>query len=179
MTFNTCLIYETVDAGRQCKAYQQVALAGGSYIPSNTESLYTDITSTSQGSNTGYNTGTNIGINSSAWATSHEMNATAANFYNPPFLYTYQCGSAVISNYTPILLYCFALSGLVLPILTLLVITFRRTLSRILPLSVQKAIFPPILLINSPLDVETLQNDHAQVISCFYYWYYNYYYCYY
>lgn len=36
--------------------------------------------------------------------------------YSPPFLYSYHCGSALLTSYVPVLLYAYSISGMVLPV---------------------------------------------------------------
>lgn len=36
--------------------------------------------------------------------------------FEPPFTYSYQCGSAIIANYAPVLLYSYVISGLAIPL---------------------------------------------------------------
>ena len=53
--------------------------------------------------------------------------------YYPPFIYSYQCGSALVTNYVPVLVYTFFFSGFVRPLLDLLVLLHSEWVGRALP----------------------------------------------
>lgn len=72
---------------------------------------------------------------------------TGGTFY-PPFVYSYQCGSALIVAYVPVMLYSFLVSGLLMPLVMIVVCLNASTLSRWLPTRLARILFPPICLSN-------------------------------
>ncbi len=53
--------------------------------------------------------------------------------YYPPFIYSYQCGSALVTNYVPVLMYSFFFSGFVWPLLDVVVLLHSEWVGRSLP----------------------------------------------
>lgn len=68
--------------------------------------------------------------------------------YHPPFMYNYQCGSALITNYVPVLLYKFFLSGFLVPALTMLIISYPAFVHRNVPVKLRKVLFAPVYMIS-------------------------------
>ncbi len=66
---------------------------------------------------------------------------------NPPWLYSYQCGSALLVNYTPVLLYSYVLSGCIFPVMKLLILFIPvNELDRWLPRALCKVFFHETIL---------------------------------
>jgi hypothetical protein len=51
----------------------------------------------------------------------------------PPWLYSYQCSSAVITNYAPVLEVSFTISGIILPIFTCWLLSHDDVINRLMP----------------------------------------------
>jgi Leucine-rich repeat (LRR) protein/uncharacterized membrane protein len=61
-------------------------------------------------------TGANTFINGTFTCVDGEyVNDLADDIFTPPFMYSFQCSSALIANYVPVLLYSCVLSGLIIP----------------------------------------------------------------
>lgn len=65
----------------------------------------------------------------------------------PPFIYNYQCGSALITNYVPVLLYNFFLTGFITPVVTLLFFYQPQAAQRCLPSWSRNLLFQPVHLL--------------------------------
>ena len=60
--------------------------------------------------------------------TSYGAGAPVVTVFQPPFLYSFQCSTALLTNYVPVFLVQYALSGTVLPLMRLSVFFYLRKL---------------------------------------------------
>jgi Leucine-rich repeat (LRR) protein len=90
--------------------------------------------------------------------------STVSSSSDPPFIYSYQCGSTLLSNYIPVFMYSYIFSGLIVPICRIVLINCSKPfLARILPIFVYN-----FVVLNSLLDCEAAEKSttasvlHAQ-----------------
>jgi hypothetical protein len=73
----------------------------------------------------------------------------------PPFMYSFQCGSALIANYVPVLLYSFLFSGLLAPLLVWTALRWRDGLPAASPLEAVPGwlgrLLPAVVLTERPI----------------------------
>jgi Leucine-rich repeat (LRR) protein len=55
--------------------------------------------------------------------------ATESGSILPPFIYSYQCSSAVVTNYSSVLIFSYVVTGVLIPLLMLVFVTTRKSMS--------------------------------------------------
>lgn len=72
---------------------------------------------------------------------SQTVTENLAGPYYPPFIYSYQCGSALIVNYAPVLTYTFFISGFVRPLFEVIALLNSEWVGRSLPKWLSRFLF--------------------------------------
>lgn len=76
---------------------------------------------------------------------------TTENFHAsfiPPFLYSYHCGASLLVTYIPVLLYAYAMSGMIMPIVRILILLYPSLRSYVYPLAIFRDEYNNILVQN-------------------------------
>ena len=80
--------------------------------------------------------------------------------FNPPFVYHYQCSSALIVNYVPVILYAFLFGSVGVPAALLLCLRYRAAILRRCPLGIISNIFPRLYTMEDDMVYDVVTDDN-------------------
>ena len=89
--------------------------------------------------------------------------AGLAQPFNPPFVYHYQCGSALIVNYVPVLLYAFVFGSVASPAVLLLCLRYRADILRYCPQLIVDKVFARLYCMHDNIGNRDSSGDRKSV----------------